>query len=66
MSTAKSMIIDKVNSISDDMDEMQIIERLYMLARLEHSVDRCKKEGTVSDEQLDEHFAKKREAYVNA
>ena len=29
MSTAKSMIIDKVNSISDDMDEMKIIERLF-------------------------------------
>lgn len=33
VSTAKAMVIDRINNISDNLDEMQIIERLYMLAR---------------------------------
>ena len=34
-----------MNHISDDMNEEQIIERLYMLMRLEHSKARCDAEG---------------------
>ncbi len=66
MSTAKSLLIDRINNISDDMDEMQILERLYMLSRFEHSLRRCETEGTVADSELDAIFAKKREALVNA
>ena len=56
MSTAKAMVIDRINNISDNLDEMQIIERLYMLARLEHSIKRCEEEGSISDSDLDSHF----------
>ena len=66
MSTAKAMVIDRINNISDNLDEMQIIERLYMLARLEHSIKRCEEEGGISDSDLDSHFKAKREALLNA
>lgn len=66
MSTAKATVIERINNISDNLDEMQIIERLYMLARLEHSLKRCENEGTVSDSELDGHFRAKREALLNA
>lgn len=66
MSNAKATVIDKVNNISDNLDEMQIIERLYMLTRLEHSIKRCNEEGTISDSELDNHFKAKREAILNA
>ena len=66
MSTAKALIIEKINSLSDEMDELQIIERLYMLARLEHSRNRCRTEGTISDASLDEHFKSKRGIMINA
>lgn len=56
MSTAKAAVIDRINNISDNLDEMQIIERLYMLARLEHSIKRCEEEGSISDSDLDSHF----------
>ena len=47
MSIAKVAIIENINKISDDLDEMEIIERLYMLSRLEHSRKRCQEEGTM-------------------
>ena len=66
MSGAKAVVIDKVNSLSDELDELQIIERLYMLARLEHSIKRVEKEGSISEDALVEHFRKKREALADA
>lgn len=47
MSAAKANVIENLNKISNDLDEMEIIERLYMLFRLEHSKKRCKEEGTI-------------------
>ena len=47
MSTAKAAIIENINKISDDLDEMEIIERLYMLSRLEHSRKQCREKGTI-------------------
>ena len=47
MSSAKSIVLENMNKISNDLDEMEIIERLYMLFRLEHSKKRCKEEGTI-------------------
>ena len=64
MSTAKELIIDRVNNMSDDMDENQMIDRLYMLSRLEHSRKRCQEEGTIKDSELDEHFKEKRRQYA--
>jgi hypothetical protein len=66
MSTAKTIMIERINNFSDDLNEMQILERLYMLSRLEHSMNRCEEEGTIPDDELDSHFQRKREAYRNA
>lgn len=60
MSNSKQNIIEKLNHISDDMTEEQIIERLYMLMRLEHSKKRCEEEGVYTDEDVTAHFAAKR------
>ena len=60
MSNSKQNIIEKLNHISDDMTEEQIIERLYMLMRLEHSKKRCEEEGVYTDEDVTAHFAVKR------
>lgn len=65
MSTAKSLVIDKINMISDDItDEMQIVEQLYILMKLEHSKKRCEKEGTLSTEEVRKHFEEKRRNYA--
>lgn len=65
MSTAKSLIIDKINMISDEItDEMQIVEQLYILMKLEHSKKRCEEEGTLSTEEVRKHFEEKRRNYA--
>lgn len=67
MSNAKTAIMEHLNLISDDVtDEVEVLNRLYMLMRLEHSKERCKTEGTVSDTELAEYFSKKREKYNEA
>lgn len=66
MSDSKASIIEKLNHISDDMNEEQIIERLYMLMRLEHSRNRCEKEGVYSDGEVAAHFAAKRKKVTQA
>ncbi len=64
MSSAKAAIMEHLKLISDDMkDEAEVLNRLYMLMRLEHSRERCKSEGTVSDDEVAEYFSKKREKY---
>lgn len=64
MSGSKANVIEKINRMPDDMDEVQLIERLYMLTRLEHSQKRCEEEGTYTDEDVAAYFAKKREQYL--
>ena len=49
----------------DEMDEFELVERLYMLSRLEHSRQRCETEGTLSDEDVSEYFRQKKEMYAN-
>ncbi len=66
MSGSKANIIEKLNYIPDDMTEEQIIERLYMLMRLEYSRNRCEEEGTFSDEEVAAHFAEKRKTISRA
>ncbi|MGB4658707.1 MAG: hypothetical protein WBI07_05985 [Mobilitalea sp.] len=64
MSNAKTIIMEHLNLISDDVtDEAEVLNRLYMLMRLKHSKERCKTEGTLSDAEVDEYFSKKREKY---
>ena len=64
MSRAKSLLIDRINNVSDELDELQIIEQLYVLSRLEHSKKRCEEEGTISTHELREHFVNKRRSYA--
>ena len=37
MSGSKASVIEKINRMPDEMNEFELIERLYMLSRLEHS-----------------------------
>lgn len=60
MSKSKKYILEKLDQIPDDMSEEQIIERLYMLMRLDHSMKRCEEEGVYSDEEVQAHFVAKR------
>lgn len=64
MSNAKAAIMEHLKLISDDVsDEAEVLNRLYMLMRLEHSKERCKTEGTLSDTEVAEYFHKKKEQY---
>ena len=67
MSKAQAAIMEHLKLISDDVrDEAEVLDRLYMLARLEHSKELCKEEGTVSDEEVAEYFSKKKEKYMGS
>ena len=65
MSGSKASVIEKINRMPDEMNEFELIERLYMLSRLEHSRQRYQTEGTFSDEDVSEYFRKKREMHAN-
>lgn len=62
MGNSKQKIIEKLKCIPDDLSEEEIIERLYRMMRLEHSKQRCEKEGNFTDEQVTAHFADKSSA----
>lgn len=64
MSTSKANVIEKLNLIPDDLDETQIVERLYMLLRLERSRQLCEEDGTYSDQDFINHFNKKKDDIV--
>lgn len=57
MNESKSHIIKMLSSILDDMSEMDIVERLYMLIRLEHSIESCEKDGVYTNDEVKDHFA---------
>ena len=66
MSEAKAAVMNNLKKIPDTItDEMEVINRLYALARLEHSKKRCEEEGVLSDEDVEAHFLKKRESYAS-
>ena len=66
MSGAKTVVMQNLQKVSDDIsDEMEVVSRLYALVQLEHSIKRCEEEGSISDEDLDEHFRKKMEEYAS-
>lgn len=63
MSTSKANVTEKLNLVPDDLNETQIVQRLYMLLRLEHSRQRCEEEGSYSDQDFINHFNMKKEQY---
>ena len=63
MSIAKSSIINMMNSIPDDIqDEIEVVESLYKMIKLEKSRASARENGTLSTDEVREHFAKKRKA----
>ena len=65
MSNAKSAIMEHLNMISDDVkDEVEVLNRLYILIHLEHSRKRCKTEGTISDDEVAEYFSQRKKTYI--
>jgi hypothetical protein len=66
MNKAKNNIIKKLDMISDDItNEYEIVERLHLLSRLEHSKERCKSEGTCSDEEMLLHLEMSQHYFTN-
>lgn len=66
MSGAKAAVMNNLQKVPDNItDEIEVINRLYVLARLEHSRNRCDEEGVYSDEDVEAHFLKKRESYAS-
>jgi uncharacterized protein YoxC len=60
MSTAKEIIVNKLEYISDDVqDEFEVLDDLYKLLKLEKSRASVKSEGTFSTTEVREHFAEK-------
>ena len=61
MSTAKISVINLINSVPDDVqDELEVIESLYKMIKLGQSRISVKTKGTLSTEEMREHFASKR------
>ncbi len=62
MSSTKAIVMEYLKSISEDVtDEVEVLNRLYILLRIEHSIECCKNKGTVSDYEVAEYFSKKKE-----
>jgi hypothetical protein len=60
VSTAKETIMNNLNDMSDDVqDEFEVLEGLYKMVKLEKSRESVKHEGTLSTDEVREHFAKK-------
>ena len=59
MSIAKASVQDMLNTVPDDIqDEMDILECLYKMMKLEMSRRSAKAEGTMSTEEVRAYFAK--------
>ena len=60
MSIAKASVLDMMNNVPDDIqDEIEVLESLYKLIRLEKSRISAKENGTMSTDEVRAHFANK-------
>jgi ribonuclease I len=60
MSTAKEVILNGLTDISDDIqDEFEVLEGLYKIIKLQQSRASVNAKGTLSTDEVREHFAKK-------
>ena len=60
MSIAKASVLDMMNNVPDDIqDEIEVLESLYKLIRLEKSRISAKENGTMSTDEVRTHFANK-------
>lgn len=58
MSIAKELVMNKVYEISDDLqDEMEVLEGVYKLLKLERSKRSAETEGTLSTNDVREYFS---------
>lgn len=63
MSGTKAILIEKINRMPDELDEFEIVKRLLVLSRIEHSRQRCESEGTLSDMDVSKYFKQKKAMY---
>lgn len=61
MGGSKAILIEKINRMPDELDEIELANRLLVLYRIEHSRHRCESDGTISDEDVSEYFRQKKE-----
>ena len=60
MSVAKASVLNMINFIPDDIqDEMEVIESLYKLVKLERSKASVVEKGTLSTDEVRSRFANK-------
>ena len=63
MSIAKTTLINLINNVPDDIqDEVEVIESLYKMVKLEKSRLSVEQKGTLSTDEVREHFANKHKA----
>ena len=60
MSKAKELVLNKLYELPDNLqDEMEVIESLYKLIKLEKSKMSAETDGTLSTDDAKEYFANK-------
>lgn len=67
MSTAKALVMDKLNMIPDDIqDEVEVIEGLYKQLKLERSRRSVNVYGTLSTDEVRKHVNERRKVGMTA
>lgn len=67
MSTAKALVMDKLNMIPDDIqDEVEVLEGLYKQLKLERSKRSVNAHGTLSTDEVRKHVNERRKVGMTA
>ncbi|MBR4574389.1 MAG: hypothetical protein IKO16_05725 [Lachnospiraceae bacterium] len=67
MSTAKALVMDKLNMIPDDIqDEVEVLEGLYKQLKLERSKRSVNAYGTLSTDEVRKHVNERRKVGMTA
>lgn len=67
MSTAKALVMDKLNMIPDDIqDEVEVLEGLYKQLKLERSRRSVNVYGTLSTDEVRKHVNERRKVGMTA
>ena len=61
MSTAKAIVMDKLNMIPDDIqDEIEVLEGLYKQFKLEKSRESVQEHGVLTTDEVRRHVSNRR------
>ena len=60
MNEAKTFVFDEVNSMPDNLNELEIIHHLYHRLRLKQSRNSIEEYGTLSSDEVRAYFQEKR------